>query len=236
MPGCSLVPVDPVAGPVTALGIPGRVPVYDISIVAWGPTLHETHMTWQISGRSDQELIDALNPHLDLQHARRGIARRLGLSDERQPPLTAMDHVAVDRVALSMMRDPRQTIRTALASIATGYPYKSGRIINNVTLRARDAGVDPPHPRLAIALKSAFSIFDGETLSFKADLPEAVMAVAVGRPIGDLVALDPGLEAISERPIIDIVDRGGRIYVTVRSDWVVLADHLPPIDPQEETP
>ena len=203
----------------------GGAPTHDISVVAWGPTLHATYMTWQISGRSEGDLLETLEPYLDLQRTRRGIARALGLSDERHPALTDMDHVAVDRVALSLMRDPRDTIGTALASIATGYPYKSGTIVNSVTLRARDAGVDPPHPRLAIALKTASSTFDGETLSFKAELPEAIMAAAVGRPIGDLVALDPGLKAIAERPIVDLVDRGGRIHVTVRSDWVPLAEH-----------
>lgn len=220
LPGCDIT------GVTANLNAAGSTDSWDLAILGWGPTLHATHMMWRVGGPHETAILDALDPHLDLQRARRGHARALGLSDERHPALTDIDHVAVDRVALSLMTDPRRAVATAVASIATGYPEKTGRIINSASLRARDAGVDPPHPRLSIASRSASSTFDGETLSFQAELPEAVMVAALGRPLRDLVVPDPGLETIADRPIVHVVEWGGRIHVTVRGDWVPLSDHF----------
>lgn len=220
LPGCTVSRVHQVIDP----SVPG-LDQWDVAVIGWGPTLHATHMRWRVKASTETGVLVALDPHIERQHARRGFARSLGMSDERHPTLADLGHVALDRVLLRMLDGRHRNIEAAVTAVCTGYGDQDGRIVNDTALRARDAGVDPPNPRLAIGLRSGTNNFDGETLSFRGVLPESVCSAAVGRPLAALIAVGGDLEDIADRTIVDVVSRNGSVHVTMRGDWVTLDEH-----------
>lgn len=211
VPGCNVTDV-----------IEDSPQVIDVHILGWGPTLHPMNMMWPVRPRPETIEQD-LFTHVARQQARRGYARELGLSDTAPASLDDVGHVAMDRVAMRFTDDPTRIARDTIAGLATGFFRSNGHIVNGTTLRARDAGVRPPHPRLAVSFHSSVSRFDGETLVFPGDVPQTVCSAAIGRRLADVVQVDRGLEDIAERKVVDMVSRSGCVHVIMRGDWVPLS-------------
>lgn len=225
------------AGHVADVLVTGTKGLRSIGLVngVWSPSLHPaTADTFVIrEGATDDAILDLLSTPIARQVRACEDARRHGVPWRPVADQCALGHLHVDRTLLAIlggrgMKSMVDQLRAAIVSLhpAASVRYGGSGILSAFGNDVREVEEGNGAMRVltlsTVARRDPWCHFDGTTLSLSGiDLPDTVLTVMAGRPIGDLIAIN---EDIDPR-IVENASRSTPRGVS-QIDFALVPDHV----------
>ena len=221
---------------------------WDVGIDGWSQTLHALSIEWNVGidpvapDLLGTAIVHKLQPHLAVQsrRSREGLEAGTALPFRPHDGYRRIAHAIADRTAIGCILDegerngwrPDVMVQSRILrphdELHRGaIDHRGGRILSDESIGVVDE-IGERFLQLHATLPGTRVNLVGEVLTVAGPrMPETVLSAAIGRRVGDLVAIHP---LVDERTVSSVVNHDGFVAVTLVPDRVRMSDVLEGVD------